>query len=109
MDEDQKTLRLKEVVREKAGLFLTYESNRQSLITVTDVMMSPDKKRAMILVTVLPTHKEEAAMDFLKRKRSEFRNFLMKETRVGHIPRIDFAIDLGEKNRQRIDEISNLS
>lgn len=108
MSPDQKALRLKELVREKVGLFLTYESNRQSLITVTDVIISSDKKRANILVTVLPTHKEAAAMDFLKRKISELRTFLMKESRIGHVPRLDFEIDLGEKNRQRIDEISNL-
>lgn len=108
MPEDQKTLRLKEMVREKAGLFLSYESNRQSLITVTNVILSSDSKLATILVTVLPEHKEAAAIDFLKRKRGEFRTFLMKETRAGRIPRIDFAIDLGEKNRQRIDEISQI-
>ena len=51
--------------------------------------------------------KEKAALDFLKRIRSEFRTHLMEKARMRRIPFFDFEIDYGEKNRQKIDEISH--
>jgi ribosome-binding factor A len=103
---DQKTERLKEAIREKAALFILQENNHTSLITVTNVLLTDDKKRANILVSVLPEHKEEAVLDFLRRKRGALRAFLEKEIRVGRIPTLDVALDMGEKNRQRIEAIS---
>ena len=44
---------------------------------------------------------------FAKRKRSEFREYLKKHSALQRLPTVDFEIDYGEKNRQRIDEISN--
>ena len=56
---------------------------------------------------MLPVDKEKAAYDFLKRMRSEFRTYLMGKARMRRIPFFDFEIDGGEKNRQKIDEISH--
>ena len=109
MATEQKTERLREALRKVAANFVEEESNQQSLITVTDVLLKNKNKQATILVSVMPVHKEEAVIDFLKRKRSACHEFLRKEIRGALIPFIDFAIDMGEKNRQRIEEISKNS
>jgi len=96
----------REVVRESMAAFIEAESNRQSMITVTNVDPSPDFKSATIFVTVFPEHTETAALDFLRRQRSEARNYLKKHTRLARIPFLDFALDQGEKARQRLDDIS---
>lgn len=96
----------KEVVREAIASFIETESNRNSMITVTSMDASPDFKRVTIFVTVFPEHAETAALDFLKRQRSEAREYLKKHTRLARIPFLDFAVDAGEKARQRIDDIS---
>lgn len=93
------------LIKELAAQFLSRESNRTSLVTVTDCTTSPDLKKATIFFTVLPTEKEHDALEFSKRKRSELREFLKKNMKSKMIPFIDFAIDNGEKNRQRIDEL----
>ncbi len=85
--------------------FLERESNRGSLITVTSVILSDDAKNATIYVTVLPDNKEKAALDFLKRKRSEFKAYFREKASIGKIPFFDFEIDLGQKNAVRIDEL----
>jgi ribosome-binding factor A len=64
------------------------------------------KKYVNIFFTVLPEEKQEAVLEFAKRKRSEFRDYIKTKTRLGRIPTFDFEIDLGEKHRQKIDEIS---
>ena len=102
----EKNERFEEEVAHAAAEFINRESNRNSLITVTRTLPSKDKKHATVLVTVFPQEKEAPAIFFLKRKRSEFLNYLKKRTRLKHPPTIDFAIDLGEKNRERLDELS---
>ena len=92
-------------IKELAAQFLGRENNRTSLITVTSATCSPDLKRATIYITVLPDSKERSALDFSKRKRPEFREFLKKSMSTKNIPFVDFAIDYGEKNRQKIDEL----
>lgn len=97
--------KLKEVLRELAAEFFSRVSNRQSLITITDVETYARGSRAKILVTVLPTEAEEGAVSFMHRQLSEFREFVMSRARLMRVPYFEVGIDKGEKNRQRIDEI----
>lgn len=92
-------------IKELSAEFLAREGNRTSLINVIRADSSPDMKRATIYITVLPVDKEKTALEFAKRKRPELRQFLKKNMPVKIIPFIDIAIDLGEKNRQKIDEL----
>lgn len=97
--------KIKDLIKEVASRFLNIESNRVSMVTVTNVGISNDGKCATIFFTVYPNSKEKAVLDFVKRKRAEFRDFAKKNTRVGRIPFFDFEIDAGEKHRQKIDVI----
>ncbi len=99
--------KVEEVLREMASKFILEESAGPSLITVTHVKVSGDLKNAKIYFTSLPTDSEKFALDFMKRKRSEFRDFLKEKSGLQRLPFIDFEIDLGERNRQLIDDLSN--
>ena len=92
-------------IKELSAQFLARVNNRTSLITVTSASCSPDLKRATIFITVLPTAKENAALGFVKRQLKDLREFLKKNMPIKIIPFLDVAIDLGEKNRQKIDEL----
>lgn len=100
---DQK---LKDVIREAAAEFLQREGNYTSILTVTDVALADRSNQATIFFTVLPEDKEKGALDFVKRKRAEFREFFKDKARMRALPFFDFEIDKGEKNRQKIDEIA---
>jgi ribosome-binding factor A len=102
-DRDQK---LKDVIREAAAEFLQREGNYTSILTVTDVSLSDRGNEATIFFTVLPENKEKGALDFVKRKRADFRLYFKNKARMRALPYFDFEIDKGEKNRQRIDEIA---
>lgn len=97
--------KLKDLIKEAAAKFLNIESNRVSMMTVTNAQISKDGKCATIFFTVYPNDKEKGALDFAKRKRAEFRDFAKKNIRAGRIPFFDFEIDAGEKHRQKIDSI----
>ena len=93
---------------ELAAQFLLMESGGTSMITVTDCRVSENTRRALIFMTVLPEEGEDAALAFVKRKRQDFKNYVKSKARLQFIPQIDFAIDKGEKNRQRLDELSHM-
>ena len=100
-----KSEKLREAIRHAAAEFLAQESNRTSLITVTGVSLTPKGDRASILITVFPEDKEEEALAFATRQGGALRDFVGKRISLQYIPRISFAIDIGEKNRQTIDKL----
>jgi len=101
----QKDLKLKETLRELAAAFFSRESNRTSLITITDVEVLNRGSKARILMTVMPENQEHAAIDFAGRQLMDFKQYVMDNSRIGRIPFFEIVLDKGEKNRQRIDEI----
>jgi len=86
--------------------FLQRKTNKTSLITITNCDLSPDFKNATLYVTVIPEEKERAGITFVTRQLYSLRNFVKKNLNMKTIPLFNVKIDIGEKNRQRIDEIS---
>ncbi len=103
---DFKQEKVEHLIQKLASEFIERESNRNSLITVTRVYIPSDLKKAIIMCTVLPESQEENAINFLKRLRSEFKEYFKKHAKVGRIPFFDFELDKGEKIAQRIRDLS---
>jgi len=89
-----------------AADYFARESNRESLMTVTRAEVSPDLKNVTIFFSVLPEERELSALHFAKRSRTDFREYIKKHAALKFLPNIDFELDLGEKNRQRIDDLT---
>lgn len=98
--------RLMSLFRELAAEFIRNEANTPPLITVTAARISPDLGHATIFVTVYPEKDEEHAINFLKRKGSEFRGFVKKKGHLKVIPFFEFEVDFGEKNRLHLDSLN---
>ncbi len=103
---DQKHQKLQELLRELAAEYFSKESNRLSLITITSVNLMSRGGRATIGITVLPVSSEESALEFMRRRLTDFRDHVTSHSRIGRVPFFDVEIDAGEKNRQRIDKIT---
>lgn len=95
-----------EAVAHLAGEFLARASNVPYLLTVTHADLSPDFKNATIYISVLPQTHENEALAAAKRSRSDLRAFIRAKSKLHPTPVVDFAIDFGEKNRQRIEELT---
>ena len=95
--------RFEEILKHLAAEFLSKESNRRSMITVTRVVSNDRGNLATVFFTVFPEDQEEAALDFIRRQRSDFRAYVKYNGRLMKIPFFDFEIDRGEKARQKID------
>lgn len=85
--------------------FFQRESSGLSLMTITRCEVSPDMRQGTIYMTVIPVEKEQAALDFARRMRTDMRKYVMKRLPVKVIPFFEIEIDYGEKNRQHIDEL----
>jgi len=89
-----------------AAEFVRIEATPASLITITRVELNPSGKDAKIYFTTLPESEQETAEKFLTRKIIDFRDYVRDHSRIGILPHFSFKIDFGERNRQRLDEIS---
>ena len=95
-----------ETLAHLAADFFARESNGQSLVTVTHADVSPDLKNVTVYFTVMPEEFQNKALQFAKRNRTEFRDYVKSHSQMKFLPTFDFEIDLGEKNRQRIDDLT---
>jgi ribosome-binding factor A len=88
-----------------ANEFLSDISNRTSLITITHADVAPNMRRATIYVSIFPDEKEQEAFVFLERQTRNFYTFMKSRIKIKFLPQVNFALDIGEKNRQRIDQL----
>lgn len=100
-----KHARAAEMLQHAVAKFISLESNRTTLITVTNIDLAPDGGQATIYISIFPDEKKKGVLDFLSRKRDDVRTYIKTNTKLRRIPRIRFEEDMGEKNRQRIDEL----
>lgn len=102
----RRQIQVSETIAHRAADFLARESNRQSLVTVTRADVSPDLKNVTIFLSVMPETKENEVLHFARRNSTEFRNYLKQSSVLKFLPHIEFELDFGEKNRQRIDDLT---
>ena len=101
--------KIKKILRDLGARFLMMNGNSTSLLAVTKIDLTKNEKNATIFFTVFPDGFEKTALEFAKRKRNEFKKFIRENSRLGQIPQLNFEIDIGEKNRQRIEDLLNQS
>ena len=106
MADEHRPTKMAEEIKNHAADFFAREANRNSLITITRTELSTNMKRITVFFSVLPASEELRAFIFIKRKRDDFIIYLRRHSRIGMLPTLDFQIDIGEKNRQRIDDLT---
>lgn len=98
--------KLTSAIQELAGKYIATKSFANTMITITDVLMSECFSKAKICFTVYPTDKEKLIETKLNRGKGRFAQYVKSNGRITSIPHFSFAIDKGEKHRQRIEELS---
>jgi len=103
----RRTGRAAEIIAHEAAAFIKEIASSESLITVTRALASSRGERMTVFMSVFPEAREGAALALLARKREAFSEHLKARVRLRPLPRVDFEIDHGEKNRLRLDELSS--
>lgn len=100
--------RVSETLRDEIGAMLEGELSdpRISFAYVTQVVLNPGGKSALIYVAVDGGPQEEAdTLDGLMAARGYIRHELLERTGKRHIPDLSFHIDRSDKMKARIDEL----
>lgn len=76
-----------------------------SIITITHIETSKDLKSAKIFISIFPEGEELAIMNLLKAKIKELREFIGSKIKMKFLPHLEFEVDKGEKERQKIEKL----
>ena len=93
-------------VAQEAARFIAAEASGESLITVTRAVALAHGERIAVFVSVFPDEKARTALAFLENRRAAFSAYHKEHVRLSPLPRVEFMLDDGEKNRRRLDELS---
>jgi len=97
--------RLGNQIKELAAEFIlkNFEGN---LITVSNIFLPANLKKATIYITVWPEEKEAEIVSNLQKKIKELRYFLGQKIKTRFVPEVEIKLDPGRKTRQVIDQLS---
>jgi ribosome-binding factor A len=100
----QKIARL--LQKELGNIFLPYAKEMQgTLITVTEVRISPDLAIAKVFLSVFPIEKSEMVLNFINEKQKTIRFELGKKVQLRIVPELTFFIDETMEELEKIDRL----
>ncbi len=102
---NEKHERINKEMKKLFAEFVERESNKNSLVTITRCEISRDRKNINVFFSVLPQDAEKQVLSFLNRRKWDARDYMKKRIKTRVIPFVNFVIDEGEKNRQKIDQL----
>ena len=102
---DNRTEKLEQAITREAAMFFEREGNKTALITVTRTILTKRGNGATLFISVFPTDKEKAAMDFVTRNLGELRKALKERIRSRMIPSLRAVPDHGEQTRDEINRL----
>ena len=76
----------------------------QGMISITEVLISPDLAEAKVRVSVLPEDRGSLTLSGLRAAAGFLRRRVMDTTRIHRVPRIDFELDERLKRQAALDE-----
>jgi ribosome-binding factor A len=103
----RRTEKVQDAIRDIASNFFQREAHSGALLTITKASISSDLKFSTIYLTVFPTEKERLILEESRDRLHALREQMKKELPMKTLPYFSLEIDEGERNRQRIDELSS--
>lgn len=106
----QRQLRVGEIVRHAVAEMLQRAEVQDQIleqvpVTIPEVRMTPDLKRAMVFVTPLGGGEIAPVLEALERHRRFMRGLLAKRVELKYVPELEFAYDARFEEADRIDRI----
>lgn len=94
-----------EVIKQGLNNFLIKEAEppRNSLITITEVTVTPDLEQAFIKLSILPINRTGAVLKFIKRELSAISYYLSRHLRLRKIPKLEFKVDDYALKQRKVD------
>ena len=100
--------RVADIIREEISQIVGYELEdpRLTMVTVTDVRLSPDRRDAQVFVTVAGSEEEhQLALSALRHAAPWVRKQLSLSLNLPRTPEIHFVRDTVEERAERVDSL----
>ncbi len=102
----QRILKVNELIKQEVSKLLKKEIDfADFLVTVTKVETSLDLKQARVRIIVLPSEKQEQALEIIQKNIFQLQQALNKKLKLKYVPKLRFEIDKLEEHAQRIEEL----
>lgn len=100
-------LRLAGLIQEELGKIIqkNVDFPADSLVTVSQVNVSPDLERAKIYISVIPTDLSEEVLKILLKLAGRLQFILNRKLNIKPMPKIHFEIDLGPANAAEVEKL----
>lgn len=79
----------------------------RGMISVTGVEVSPDRRQAVVSVSIMPEKHEKATLSGLRHARQHIQKELAKRVVARQLPRLEFKLDQSLKKQARAIEAIN--
>lgn len=99
--------RLAVLIKKEVSALLLRQGEQEpgKMMTVTKVELTPDKKKALVFLTVFPETEEKNIFRAIKKEEKYFGRLLKHTINIKVLPDISFVLDRGEKARVKLDII----
>ena len=77
----------------------------QGMISITEVVVTPDLQEAKLMVSVLPEERASLTLSGLRAAAGFVRRKVLEETRFGRVPKIVFELDVRLKRQAALDSL----
>ncbi len=91
---------LAEIIRSKGMAMFA-----SSMVTVSEVRISPDFSVARVYVSIFPSERAETVMEILEENKSAIRGELGRQLRIRIVPELNFTLDTSLDYAEHIDEL----
>lgn len=91
--------------RELSRLLAEENIAEDALITITQVMVSPDRRQATVWLSIMNHKIPETVIDLLNKRSVEFYRPLSTRLKMKHVPKITFTLDQQADKLSRIDTL----
>lgn len=103
----ERMARVDELIKQQLGEVILRELDLPlgCLVTITKVKTSKDLHHARVFVSILPKTNEREIFGMLVQQIRHLQHLLHQNITLHHSPKLQLAIDEGEKKAARIDEL----
>lgn len=85
--------------------FISCHTDPGTVVTISRVTLSSDLKNGTAFLLVYPDKSSPVTLNKLQQRTPELNRLLFTKLRVKMPPKMLFALDVGERHRERVEEI----
>lgn len=97
--------RLESILRKILTEFFLKHSQELTGVSINRIELSEKINSATAFIKIHPTTAEKEVLEKIKRNKKKIWEYAASKIKIKYFPRLIFAIDKGEENRRKIEEL----